>query len=281
MSDLHTRIQRAVGAVECEKVMSRHVYWHSAGIHRDEWEEYWSKDVNITWGHGWGRQDDRYSYYFSYVLEKERNAFKSFMRTKLKYPDAANCTRLDSMAEYSNHLTTSPIIEVAEDGKSAKGLWYTPGFINSHASDNGQIRSQALWERYGGDFVLEDGRWLYKNLRVCPDIGGNVGGGGFAYRVRMPFPPPAPKDGKGGSDGAPQMPPPDMGSSNEDIPGLMPKKPGASGAAQPMVMPCTPGPLFTDWTKLTVPQVVPIPEPYKTDSEIWHYNDNKCLDDEA
>ena len=166
MSDLHTRIQRAVGAVECEKVMSRHVYWHSAGIHRDEWEEYWSKSVDITWGHGWGRQDDRYSYYFSYVLEKERNAFKTFMGIKLKYPDVENCTRLDGVAEYSNHLTTSPVIEVAEDGKSAKGLWYTPGFINSHASANGQVRSQALWERYGGDFVLEDGRWLYKNLRV-------------------------------------------------------------------------------------------------------------------
>ena len=276
MADLHTRIMRAVGAIECEKVMSRHVYWHSAGIHRDEWEEYWSKDVKISWGHGWGRQDDRYSYYFSYVLEKERNAFKSFMRTKLKYPDVENCTRLDGVAEYSNHLTTSPVIEVAEDAMTAKGLWYTPGFINGHCTDNGQVRSQALWERYGGDFVFEDGRWLYKNLRVCPDIGGSVGGGGFAYRVRMPMgPPPDMKDGKGG----PQMPPPDMGSTNEDIPGLMPKKPGASGAAQPMVMPCTPGPLFTDWTKLTVPQVVPIPEPYKTDSEIWHYNDNQCLED--
>ena len=277
MSDLHTRIQRAVGAVECEKVMSRHVDRHSAGIHRDEWEEYWSKDVNISWGHGWGRQDDRYSYYFSYVLEKERNAFKTFMQIKLKYPDAANCTRLDGMAEYSNHLTTSPIIEVAEDGKSAKGLWYTPGFINSHASANGQIRSQALWERYGGDFVLEDGRWLYKNLRVCPDIGGSVGGGGFAYRVRMPFPPPAPKqDGKGGAPA--DMPPMPGGNQNEDIPGMVKKKKGGSPAAQAMVVPCTPGPLFTDWTKLTVPQVVPIPEPYTTDSKIWHYNDNQCLE---
>ena len=281
MADLHTRIQRAVGAIECEKVMSRHVYWHSAGIHRDEWEEYWSKDVKISWGHGWGRQDDRYSYYFSYVLEKERNAFKSFMRIKLKYPDVENCTRLDGVPEYSNHLTTSPVIEVADDGLSAKGLWYTPGFINGHCTDNGQIRSQALWERYGGDFVYEDGRWLYKNLRVCPDIGGNVGGGGFAYRVRMPMgPPPDMKDGKGSPGGAPQMPPPDMGPSNEDIPGMMPKKPGASPAAQSMVAPATPGPLFTDWTKLTVPQVVPIPEPYETYEGTWHYNDNKCLDDE-
>ena len=151
MSDLHTRIQRAVGAVECEKVMSRHVYWHSAGIHRDEWEEYWSKKVDITWAHGWGRQDDRYSYYFSYVLEKERNAFKTFMGIKLKYPDVENCTRLDGVAEYSNHLTTSPVIEVAEDGKSAKGLWYTPGFINSHASRQRQDPFAgalgALWRR--------------------------------------------------------------------------------------------------------------------------------------
>ena len=41
----------------------------------------------------------------------------------------------------------------------------------------------------------------------------------------------------------------------------------------------TPGPLFEDWTKFTVPQPVPIPEPYKTDSEIWHYCDNPCLED--
>lgn len=202
------------------------------------------------------------------MLEKERNAFKTFMGIKLNYPDVENCTRLDGVAEYSNHLTTSPVIEVAEDGKSAKGLWYTPGFINSHASANGQIRSQALWERYGGDFVLEDGRWLYKNLRVCPDIGGNVGGGGFAYRVRMAPPPEMLKKMEQ-----------EMGGGASDIPGMMPKKPGASPAAQTMVAPATPGPLFEDWTKFTVPQPVPIPEPYKTDSEIWHYCDNPCLED--
>ena len=202
------------------------------------------------------------------MLEKERNAFKTFMGIKLNYPDVENCTRLDGVAEYSNHLTTSPVIEVAEDGKSAKGLWYTPGFINSHASANGKIRSQALWERYGGDFVLEDGRWLYKNLRVCPDIGGNVGGGGFAYRVRMAPPPEMLKKMEQ-----------EMGGGASDIPGMMPKKPGASPAAQAMVAPATPGPLFEDWTKFTVPQPVPIPEPYQTDSEVWHYCDNPCLED--
>ena len=279
--DLHTRIARAAGAVECEKLMSRHVYWHSAGIHRDEYEEYWSKRVKVSWGHGWGRQEDRYSYYFSYVLEKERNAFKTFMQVKQNYPDVENCVRLDGVAEYSNHLTTSPIIEVADDGKSAKGLFYTPGFINSHASANGQVRSQALWERYGADFILEDGKWVYTNLRICPDIGGNVGMGGFAYRVRMPMGPPP--DMKGGSDVAPgDAPPmPNPSGGNEDIPGMAKKKKNASPAAQSMVEPCTPGPLFTDWTKFTVPQVVPIPEPYTTESEIWQYCDNGPLEEDG
>ena len=31
--------------------------------------------------------------------------------------------------------------------------------------------------------------------------------------------------------------------------------------------------------EFTVPQPVPIPEPYTTDSEIWHYCDNSCLED--
>jgi len=273
MSDLHTRIQRAVGAIECEKVMSRHVYWHSAGIHRDEYEDYWSKRVNITWGHGWGRQGNRHSYYYSYVLQKEENAFKTFLQIRENYPDVENCPRVDSVAEYSNHLTTSPIIEVAEDGMSAKGFWYTPGFINSHASANGQIRSQSLWERYGGDFILEDGKWVYTNLRVCPDIGGSVGGGGYAYRVRMPMGPPPETQKDGAGPGGPGGPGGAPGGAPD---GGKPKK-MKNPATQDMVEPCVPGPLFTDWTKLTVPQVVPLPEPYRTESEIWQYGENPRL----
>ena len=60
-----------------------------------------------------------------------------------------NAPFTDALNEFANHLTTTPIIEVAEDGQTAKGIWYTPGFIGSHCSENGKIRSQALWERYG------------------------------------------------------------------------------------------------------------------------------------
>lgn len=234
--------------------------------------QFWSsrEDICLGMNNGYFKGAEAVKGYYQQKLENTKKLTARVMEKWADHPNVKGKTA-DEMygAGYVKGTDMhTPIIEVAEDGKSAKGLWYTPGFINSHASANGQIRSQTLWERYGGDFVLEDGRWLYKNLRVCPDIGGNVGGGGFAYRVRMA---PSPEMLKKMAQ--------EMGGGASDIPGMMPKKPGASPAAQALVAPATPGPLFEDWTKFTVPQPVPIPEPYTTDSEIWHYCDNPRLED--
>ena len=37
------------------------------------------------------------------------------------------------------------------------------------------------WERYGSDFVLEHGRWLYLHEQVCPDIMGKLDMTNFAH----------------------------------------------------------------------------------------------------
>ena len=299
MADLHTRIARAYGAIECEKLMSRHVYWHSAGIHRKEYEQYWSERLYITWGHGFGQQANRHCYYNSYVLEKEKNAFKSFLDIREKYPEVENVVFPEALAEYSNHLTTTPIIEVADDGLSAKGLFYTPGFINGHCGANGKMRSQALWERYGADFILEDGKWVYTHLQVCPDIGGNVGMGGFAYRKRgnggpppgdMPMPDGAAPGGMpGGPEGMPPMPDGMPPMPEGAAPGGAPAAPEAGGkkkkkstmpGADSMIEPKIPGPLYIDWTAFQTPQAMPrIPEPYTTEAETWHYDEVKTIED--
>jgi hypothetical protein len=242
---------RAVGAIECEKVMSRHVYWHSAGIHRDEWEDYWSKDVKITWGHGWGRQDDRYSYYFSYVLEKERNAFKTFMGIKLKYPDVENCTRLDGVAEYSNHLTTSPVIEVADDAMSAKGLWYTPGFALRHDYVKGTADVAWMWEKYGGDFVYENGEWRFLRLLICMDMST-----GEPNSWTEPRPP--------------MGPPPEEEEFDPDDPdGKRGKSPAMGGGVS--VEKDEPG-RFTDYKPTRIPTETPkLPEPFESLDKTWSY----------
>lgn len=60
---------------------------------------------------------------------------------------------------------TTPVIQVAADGKTAKGLWLSPGLTTG---GNPQIGYQASWAwiKYGCDFVLEEDGWKIWHLRV-------------------------------------------------------------------------------------------------------------------
>jgi len=54
-----------------------------------------------------------------------------------------------------HHLTT-PMVEVAKDGKTAKGVWYTPGHETLPALDP---HAYWAWGKYAVDFIKEDGKW--------------------------------------------------------------------------------------------------------------------------
>lgn len=169
------RIARVNAAVECEKLMSMHVYLHAAGIHREEIENYWTKDEDCTWAHNFGQMKGKANYTRNYADKQEHDTAANFAVVAKLYPemlDKANVPDYRATYEEAMHFTASPIIEVAADGKSAKGLFYTPGCIFSTLNP-GQCREGTwIWERYGADFVLEDGRWLFKNLKVCCDLAG-------------------------------------------------------------------------------------------------------------
>lgn len=71
----------------------------------------------------------------------------------------------DRLGVMNLHTLTSPLIEVAEDGKTAKGVWVSPG-IKSHETD---FNHQAYWSwsRYGVDFIKEDNKWKIWHLLMC------------------------------------------------------------------------------------------------------------------
>lgn len=245
---LSQRIDRAVAAVECEKAHSLHVDWHAAGIHREEYTDYWSKRNDITWAHASGQMGNRWTYWQNYVLGQELSTLTNFRKLKEKYPVVESAPDWRTLNEYSNHFVTSPVIEVAEDAQSAQALFYTPGYIAGFASLNGQTRCMVLYERYGADFVYEDGQWLYLNLRVCPDIGGQIDGSGFAEKQAGPGGPPPGDAPKGDKKDAP--PPQDQ--------------PVSINAPTEI-----PGPLYFQWSPTQVPQQEPcLPRPYKTQADI-------------
>ena len=73
-------------------------------------------------------------------------------------------------AEMPVDLLASPVIEIAEDGMSAKGLWYMPGFVLRYDDGEDTAAVRWVWKKCGGDFVYEDGQWKIFHLQVCTDM---------------------------------------------------------------------------------------------------------------
>lgn len=63
------------------------------------------------------------------------------------------------------HPLTTPLIEIAEDGKTAQGFWY---FLGQHG-EQGQP-GQWVSGRYCVDFRVEDGQWKIWHLLVGVDV---------------------------------------------------------------------------------------------------------------
>ncbi len=65
------------------------------------------------------------------------------------------------------HFLTTPVIEVAGDGKTAKGVWMSPGFETGIKDPETQKPTACfVYTKYGCDFVKEDGVWKMWHYHV-------------------------------------------------------------------------------------------------------------------
>ena len=115
------------------------------------------------------------------------------------------------LMECAVHMLGSSIIEVADDGQSARASWYTPGVIFSTLNWHGKREGIWIWERYGNDFVREGGEWKIFSQHVCNDYGGPFDVVNFAadaYKRLLNPQPRKPMEGPGPADGAEGTPAP-------------------------------------------------------------------------
>jgi hypothetical protein len=187
------------------------------------------------------------NYTACYATDQETNAAAYYALLEPLYPEVAAVRDKRALTEEAMHLLVSPILEVAADGKTAKGLWYTPGCIFSTLTPRREQEGLWIWERYGADFIFENGQWLYRNLKVCCDIAGAM------------------DEADWGLSQAPMGPPPD--SESESGAGAPPKD-DARKPAEPRF----PGPLHYNLSPTQTPQNRPkLPVPYETFDETYDY----------
>lgn len=63
------------------------------------------------------------------------------------------------------HHVDSPIIEIAADGQTAKGLFFSPGAeAHRELSEDGKVHAYWCWGKYTADFIKENGVWKIWHL---------------------------------------------------------------------------------------------------------------------
>ncbi|MDR2355513.1 MAG: hypothetical protein LBE16_04885 [Clostridiales Family XIII bacterium] len=228
---LRERIEHAAASQAVENVKARHTYLHGRADATGEWSTIWSRRPDCSWAHAFGRMRGFEQVWYGSVTCYDAMAFENWLAMYKKYPEVGGKDPRPLM-EASVHTLVTDIIEVAADGQSARASYITPGVIHSVLTPMGKKYCNVLWERYGSDFVLENGEWKYLHEHVCPDIMTHLDCENWAAESYKRL------------TSAKDTPPPTLGSP-------------------PPVT--DPGPLHTPYTPVTPPQnTCPWPEPYES-----------------
>ena len=233
---LSQRIHNAEGIQAAEYLHARHTYLHATSYCKEEWGEFWDTSDEASWGHLFGVMCGFEEVWYNNVVNYDPDGLRGYINI-IKQHNEVTWFDPRSIREISMHTLATDIIEAADDGKTVRASFLTPGVLVFALNANHKMRGLTLWERYGSDFVYDEDedRWLYLHEQVCPDMGGPMdicNPGKDAYNKLMglgggkgPGPGPGAGGGAGGPGGGPGAggPPQGMGGG-----------PGAGGPPQSM-----------------------------------------------
>lgn len=175
VASLEKKMQEQQDIHELSNLMSLRAFLHGAGLQGKELD-LWSNRDDVSWGQQNG---------FRVGIKNVRAAYdERFRRVKAQelaamhklYPDVADDPSNLFVGSLDFHTLTTPILQVAGDGQTAKGMWYTPGFVSGpSAKGGGALNPSWMWERYAVDFIKEDGKWKFWHVVVLTDFGLRVG----------------------------------------------------------------------------------------------------------
>jgi len=140
LEEVKFQLQRTRAVDECQKLMSKYVIRLMSGDLTgcaDLWAQRDDSRVEMSWG-----------VYDGY--DGVRACYDKYHKENLG----------DMVGILPVHALTTPVIEVAQDGKTARAVWISPGFESHPDEENpGKAGCNWAWMKYGTDFICEDGVW--------------------------------------------------------------------------------------------------------------------------
>lgn len=161
---------RALAWTDISNLFARHVYYIRSGMERRDFDELWADRPDICYLVNGAGFSGRNAVYNCYVASKEMLQ-RDVLRTLAELlPGQIEPTEKNrGSGEYELHSLINPFIQVAKDGKTAKGTWWSPGIVG-HVEPDGTYRAYASAVIFSADFILEGGAWKIWHLRETDEF---------------------------------------------------------------------------------------------------------------
>jgi hypothetical protein len=137
---------------ECENLMGRYEYFHTAHLHRKT-ADLFALDADDLWVEVVGMG-----------VFTGRRGVEAFFDEWHRSLDG------DPRGSLNIHTLTTPVIEVARDGKTAKAVWMSPGLETRTSRRKGGLAALWNWGKYAVDFLKVDGKWYFWHFTITNDI---------------------------------------------------------------------------------------------------------------
>ncbi|MBP2643714.1 MAG: nuclear transport factor 2 family protein [Firmicutes bacterium] len=162
---LKDQVQKLSDVHRIQNVMGTMMYMFEAGKHEDMLENFAEKTPGVTveianWGVFEGREGARKMIVDAWKQFEKNNA----QEMKKAFPKINN----DRAGLLDLNALACPVIEVAGDGKTAKGLWLAPGLQTQFNPGLNKPEGNWAWLKFAVDFVKENGKWKIWHYHLCP-----------------------------------------------------------------------------------------------------------------
>lgn len=166
-------IVRVMDKEEIKKLMARRAFYYANDQRRRELDELWVSTADLrstaSYGRNWGYYVGMDSIANYYVLEHTRKQYRLLEALHAVKPEVEVNNLNLGYGTCAFHTVTTPMIYIAGDGKTARGLWYTPGHETLMQPD-GSAKAYWTMDNMAADFVKENGQWKIWHLVVCSDF---------------------------------------------------------------------------------------------------------------
>ena len=135
------------------------------------YDRFWSKrqaDICLGFNDGWYQGPDAVSAYYRAV--RDRNALVASLMQK-RFPEQLGGLTEDEIygiGPFKVRPMACPVIEVAADGATAKGLWFCQGAYNN-VETCGPV-AHWTWGYFAVDFVREADGWKIWHMQYLNDV---------------------------------------------------------------------------------------------------------------